>query len=196
MTLQERLKIASVLLAYPEKYFSEFIEEIDTSCKETEDDRVLAAVDALARVPTSELLRCYVATFDMQESTALYLTAHELGDSRERGDALLRLQALLQSAAFEPLEGELPDYLPLLLEFIAEKPIGMPTDDLESRLAVVCQTIYEQLDEKHPYRKLFELIRDCLPNVLISLQDDSGSNRSKPVVETDLDNLPYPLGYD
>lgn len=196
MTLQERMKIASILLDYPEKNFSEILEEIEMVCKESEDKLVLAAVDALARVPVSDLIRCYVATFDMQESTALYLTAHELGDSRERGDALLRLQALLRGAAFEPLEGELPDYLPLLMEFIAEKPIGMPTDELESRLAVACQMIYERLDEKHPYRKLFELIRDCLPSGQSPLQDEAGAILLKPVVETDLDNLPYPLVYD
>lgn len=195
LSRNQRLKVASVLLSYPGADFLELLDEIRETCEETKDHAVLCVVNALAKVTVPEIIRTYVSTFDMQESTALYLTSHELGDSRERGGALLRLHAMLRSAALEPLEGELPDYLPLLLEFLAEKPFGMPTEDLEQRLAVVCVGICERLDVSHPYNKLFEFIGALLPKVTKGVQDVE-QLLSKPLQKTDEDNLPYPLVYD
>ena len=195
MTRNERLKMASILLSYPDESFSQTLDGLSQLCKETSDGLALAAVDALRTLPLPALARCYVAAFDMRQSTALYLTAHELGDSRERGEALLQIHALLKSAALEPREGELPDYLPLLLEFIAEKPAGMPVSDLEARMATVCLSIHERLEEGHPYRKVFGLIQGCLGNSRAG-QRTAQKSPSKPANELDLDNLPYPLVYD
>ena len=61
----------------------------------------------------------YVETFDLDKRCGLYLTFYGDGDRRERGQALLRLKRLYRAAGL-PLEGtELPDYLPVMLEFAA-----------------------------------------------------------------------------
>ena len=61
-------------------------------------------------------------TFDLDKRSALYLTFYSLGDRRDRGLALLRLKKLYRAAGL-PLEGsELPDYLPVMLEFAAVAP--------------------------------------------------------------------------
>jgi nitrate reductase delta subunit len=74
--------------------------------------------------PALELQQEYVDTFDLQRRCSLYLTHGTEGDTRRRGMALLRLKRLYASAGL-PLEGsELPDYLPVMLEFAAMAPDG------------------------------------------------------------------------
>ena len=71
-----------------------------------------------------ELTQRYVQSFDLGKRSALYLTFYPLGDRRERGLALLRLKKLYRAAGL-PLEGsELPDYLPVMLEFAATAAPG------------------------------------------------------------------------
>jgi nitrate reductase molybdenum cofactor assembly chaperone NarJ/NarW len=66
----------------------------------------------------------YVETIDMNKRSGLYLTFYSDGDKRERGAALLRLKRLYRATGL-PLEGtELPDYLPVMLEFAASAPGG------------------------------------------------------------------------
>jgi nitrate reductase delta subunit len=64
----------------------------------------------------------YVETFDLHKRCSLYLSFYDEGDRRARGSALLRLKRLYRAAGL-PLEGsELPDYLPVMLEFAATAP--------------------------------------------------------------------------
>jgi nitrate reductase delta subunit len=67
----------------------------------------------------------YVETFDLHKRCGLYVTFYGEGDKRDRGPALLRLKRLYRSAGL-PLEGtgELPDFLPVMLEFAAAAPDG------------------------------------------------------------------------
>ncbi len=71
------------------------------------------------RTPALELAQHYVRTFDLHKRTGLYLTFYSHGDRRERGLVLLRLKQLYRAAGFELAGRELPDYLPLMLEFAA-----------------------------------------------------------------------------
>ena len=64
----------------------------------------------------------YVEAIDLNRRSGLYLTFYSDGDKRERGSALVRLKRLYRAAGL-PLEGsELPDYLPVMLEFAAAAP--------------------------------------------------------------------------
>ena len=73
----------------------------------------------------------YVSIFDLREATCLYLTAHELGDSTRRGNALLELRQLLFKAGVQEETEELPDYLPLLFELIAMREGELDLTELE-----------------------------------------------------------------
>jgi nitrate reductase delta subunit len=66
----------------------------------------------------------YVDIFDLDKQCGLYVTFYGEGDRRQRGTALLRLKRLYRAAGL-PLEGsELPDFLPVMLEFAAAMPDG------------------------------------------------------------------------
>jgi nitrate reductase delta subunit len=66
----------------------------------------------------------YVETFDLRRRCALYLTYYRYGDTRKRGMAMLTFKAAYRAAGFQPAEDELPDYLPLVLDFAALDPGG------------------------------------------------------------------------
>jgi len=116
-------KLCSLALQYPDE---ELVAGRETLAAAASDLHRSPAVEALAcffawfaTATALELAQHYVRTFDLHKRSALYLTFYSLGDRRDRGLALLRLKKLYRAAGF-PLEGsELPDYLPVMLEFAA-----------------------------------------------------------------------------
>lgn len=77
-------------------------------------------VDELAAGELMTLQERFIGLFDRGRSVALHLYEHVHGDSRDRGPAMVALIELYRSHGFEPHPRELPDYLPLLLEFLSQ----------------------------------------------------------------------------
>ena len=73
----------------------------------------------LRRAAAARPPRHHVETFDLTRRCSPYLTYYRYGDTRQRGMALLALKHTYRRAGFEPAERELPDYLPVVLEFAA-----------------------------------------------------------------------------
>ena len=69
-----------------------------------------------------ELEADYVQLFDRGRSTSLHLFEHVHGDSRDRGPAMIDLAQTYEQAGLYLAEGELPDYLPVVLEFVSTQP--------------------------------------------------------------------------
>ena len=63
-------------------------------------------------------------TFDLRRRCALYLTYYRYGDTRKRGMAMVVFKTAYRDAGFEPCDDELPDYLPMVLDFAALTPRG------------------------------------------------------------------------
>jgi nitrate reductase delta subunit len=76
-----------------------------------------ALVHWLAASDRYEVQEAYVDCFDRGRSTSLWLFEHVHGDSRERGPAMVDLARTYEAAELYLDEGELPDYLPVVLEF-------------------------------------------------------------------------------
>ncbi len=161
------LKAAAFLLGYPDERFWALLPEVEAALAEQGDVIPTPGLRAISRTFSegdhAALEALYVRTFDFNESTALYLTAREYGDNRRRGAALLELRYQLRAGGFEPDGAELPDYIPLLLEFVSCAPPDMETGVLEARLAVACARIEDQLASDHPYHQLFVALRTLLP---------------------------------
>jgi nitrate reductase delta subunit len=113
-----------------------------------------AALVPLAGLTPSQRRQMYVATFDFDGEAALYLTAHEAGDERRRGELLHELQVALDAAGFLPPPTELPDYIPALLEFVALAPRQRAA--LGARVGCALARIAAHLPLDHPYRPLAE----------------------------------------
>ena len=118
-------QLLAVLLGYPDEALLEAVPDLRAAAAELERSRRRALeplLDALAGTPLADLRRSYVETFDFDRRCGLHLTYHTHGDRRQRGLELVRLKRRYAEAGL-PFEGsELPDYLPVLLEFASLRP--------------------------------------------------------------------------
>jgi len=79
-----------------------------------------AVIDHLTSTPLDRLQRAYVDVFDLSRKHALYLSYWTDGDTRRRGEVLGRFKTAYRRSGFlVDTRGELPDYLPMVLEFAA-----------------------------------------------------------------------------
>lgn len=81
-----------------------------------------ALIDALAHVAPLDTEAAYVELFDRGRATSLHLFEHVHGDSRERGPAMIDLAQTYEKAGMYLAEGEMPDFLPVVLEFTSTQP--------------------------------------------------------------------------
>lgn len=122
----ESLRLLSVLLHYPDNDLLCALAPIEAAAARITPGKMRQAIDGFIRYladhPPMHLQECYTAAFDLSPSTTLNLTWHQYGDSEKRAAALARLQRTYVAAGWERTTGELPDYLPLMLEFLSVCP--------------------------------------------------------------------------
>jgi hypothetical protein len=82
--------------------------------------------------------------FDRGRATSLHLFEHVHGDSRDRGPAMIDLAQTYEKAGLFLAEGELPDYLPVVLEFASTQPPG-PGARLPVEMAHILNAIFSAL---------------------------------------------------
>lgn len=125
---------ASLLLRYPDDGVHELLPVVSPAVAALPDTTARAAlagfVEHVASAPRRELAEHYVATFDRRRKCCLYLTWWFDGETRRRGQSLADLKRRYRSAGLELDPAELPDYLPVVLEYAA-------TGDLVDGLALL-----------------------------------------------------------
>ncbi len=163
------LKAVSVLIQYPQAESVEAINRLDPG---TVGPLRRGAAETLDRFldwhrgrTLHQLQEEYVETFDFNRRCSLHLTYHINGDSRQRGLSLLKIKTAYRDAGFEFGDDELPDYLPVMLEFaaMAPEPIGR---ELLERHRPAIELIRGGLQtQDSPWAGLFDLIREDLPSL-------------------------------
>ena len=122
------LRVLAALLGYPDAQLRSHLPEMSELLRDeqavapsrrAELDRLM---DSLGRAEPLEAESAYVELFDRGRSTSLHLFEHVHGDSRDRGPALIDLGQTYETAGLVLAEGELPDYLPAVLEFVSTQP--------------------------------------------------------------------------
>ena len=126
--MNRTFKLASVLLQYPSAALFEGLDELDAFAADTSPKQARAAfgqfLSWLQATPPTEVAQHYVETFDLRRRCALYLTYYRYGDTRKRGMAMIIFKTAYRDAGFAPSEDELPDYLPMVLDFADLCPRG------------------------------------------------------------------------
>jgi nitrate reductase delta subunit len=116
-------KLASVLLQYPTAALFEGLDALDAAAAEISPrgarQDFARFLGWLRATPPLEVAQHYVETFDLRRRCALYLTYYRYGDTRKRGMSMVAVKTAYRTAGFTPTEDELPDYLPIVLEFAA-----------------------------------------------------------------------------
>ena len=127
--MNRTLKALSALLTYPTEELREAAGDIDLVL--AQDKHLPAHVrPQLSKLTTElatgdlyDLKERYVLLFDRTRSLSLHLFEHVHGESRDRGQAMIDLKAQYEAAGLTPNASELPDFLPLFLEYLATQPL-------------------------------------------------------------------------
>jgi nitrate reductase molybdenum cofactor assembly chaperone NarJ/NarW len=159
--LQLVFKLNSLMLRYPDKEWAENVDEIQELIHSLElvdmKNALLGFLEYVAKTSWVDLNENYVRWFDLTENKTMYLTYGLFGDNRERGPAFVQLKMEYAKAGFYLQDSELPDYLPLVLEFaaIAEMKYVKKVFAIHRK---AIDTLYEELrKEQNPYHHLLEV---------------------------------------
>jgi len=154
-------RVLARLLSYPDDSVCGAFEEMRQIARVTPalPAKMRASLDGLiADMETTEplaLQEAYVATFDRMRSLSLHLFEHVHGDSRDRGPAMLDLVDLYRQHGLDVTARELPDYLPLFLEFLSILPAGRAQELLRDAGKILA-VLHDRLNRrKSPYRHVF-----------------------------------------
>ncbi len=147
------LRVLARLLDYPSAELQaaapEMIEILDAE-RRLSAARRTALMDWCQRLMEADLMDLqaeYVALFDRGRNTSLLLFEHVHGESRDRGQAMVDLLAEYSAAGFELDARELPDYLPLFLEYLSTRPeadIGRWLGEIRHILALLAARLEER----------------------------------------------------
>lgn len=121
------LKILSALLSYPRAEMLAALDEM-AQVLQREDllpvqqkTALIALMDSWRRADLLDLQESYVGLFDRGRSLSLHIFEHVHGESRDRGQAMIDLMELYRSRGFEISARELPDHIPLFLEYLSHQ---------------------------------------------------------------------------
>jgi nitrate reductase molybdenum cofactor assembly chaperone NarJ/NarW len=155
-------KALSVLLQFPDEELLGHVTQLQ-DVAETFCNANARAVcnDFLAYLGSTSVLglqETYTTTFDLNPQTCLNLSYHRSGNSQERGYALVKLNQLYNSVGLEISGGHLPDYLPLMLEFVYQYPLEGKSQLLKPYFDEI-EILARRLEaQQSPYAPLLALV--------------------------------------
>jgi nitrate reductase delta subunit len=142
------IKVVSLLMQYPDEAYFRTLPEIKSLVAKMPRGLRRASIERfITRLEGEDAIHLqeqYTALFDMSPSTTLNVTYHLWGDGEKRARLLTRLQQLYASAGLEKKSLELPDFLPLILEFMASVPNATQSGAIQASLAGI-ETLVEHL---------------------------------------------------
>ncbi|MCF6292363.1 MAG: nitrate reductase molybdenum cofactor assembly chaperone [Robiginitomaculum sp.] len=157
-------RVLAHLLSYPQAELLENMAELTTVLsdegllKGRVQKNLLKFMNEFAATDLMELQEQYVELFDRGRAHCLHLFEHVHGESRFRGQAMVDLADKYKTKGLEIDTGELPDYLPLMLEFISISAADEGLELLEQAAPVIA-TIGEKLKRrKSGYASVFAAI--------------------------------------
>ncbi len=158
------LKSLSLLISYPGPDMRAALPEIRAIV--VDHPALLALADDLLAMEPLDAEERYVALFDRSRQLSLNLFEHIHGEGRDRGSAMVDLIDTYRAAGFDPATSELPDHLPVLLEFLALQPPGEAREVLAGA-APVLAALSERLARRQSHYA-------AVPAILLRLAEAQG----------------------
>lgn len=157
------LKLLGVLLDYPQDELWRHGDELllaadDPGLPRHRREDLRRFVRGLLETDTLLAQDRWLSTFDRGRSMSLLMFEHIHGESRDRGQAMVDLIGVYRKHGFELAARELPDYLPLLLEYLAHRPPEEAGDWLRHLNHIVGMLGARAAERHSPYALLFELL--------------------------------------
>lgn len=158
-------KILSVLLDYPDETTVELLPAAAGYTRQekllyyTLQDALEQFITASSALSLAEWQMLYVQQFDCSKTVNLYLFDHIYGDSRDRGQAMVDLKEMYAQSGLIMSDGELPDFLPLFLEYLSTQSSAQEAGALLSNVRPILSKIREKLEKENSfYYHLFTVL--------------------------------------
>ncbi len=157
------LKLIGVLLDYPKEELWQHGEELLDAC---DDPALTVARRRQLREFVQQLLgsdpldaqSAWLGTFDRGRAMSLLLFEHIHGESRDRGQAMVDLVDAYRRNGFVLDARELPDYLPLLLEYLSQRPQAEARDWLHHIGHIAGMLAARAAERELPHAVLLEIL--------------------------------------
>lgn len=152
------LKVFARLLEYPTEALLESRDALvavileDTHLPRGNKNQLLQHLEGYLSQDLLDLQESYVGTFDRGRATSLLLFEHVHGESRDRGQAMVDLMEEYRAKGLEIDARELPDYLPLFLEYLSMRPwseIQSWLEDIHHILGLLGERLYQRGSTHH-----------------------------------------------
>lgn len=159
--MDRTLKAFSLILSYPTRELQHAMPEIGAVL--ASDTRLTAAarralrplVEELSGRDIFDLEEQFVLLFDRSRTLSLNLFEHVHGESRDRGGAMVSLVETYREGGFDPVTSELPDHLPVLLEFLSTRPFAEAQDTLADAAHIFEALNARLIRRESPYDAVF-----------------------------------------
>lgn len=170
-------KVLSLLLGYPQ---AEWLQQLDLLEEVLSDEKSLngkagkklAGLFRMMRAETLlELEQNYVATFDRNPSHSLHLFEHIHGESRDRGMAMVNLIEEYRKHGLDMDAEELPDYVPLFLEYLSQLADAEARAMLGEAVDVLGLIGCKLKANNSPYHHVFDVLESMSPVAAKALPD-------------------------
>jgi nitrate reductase delta subunit len=157
-------KALGIFLCYPKK---EWLQNAESLCDLIAREGLLAKEDAQSlhtfakTLQSQDILEAqeeYVDAFDRIRALSLHLFEHVHGDSRDRGQAMVDLTERYKEQGFELAASELPDYLPIFLEYLSFLPKEAALEDLAETGAIIAGLGRRLAERGSPYSAVFNCL--------------------------------------
>jgi nitrate reductase delta subunit len=162
--MAKTFKVLSALLCYPTAELQQAAAELravidhEGLLRGSVRRQLDALIEEIATGDLVDLQSRYVLLFDRTRSLSLHMFEHVHGESRDRGQAMIDLQSQYERHGLHANAGELPDFLPLFLEYLSLRP-GAEACATLAQPAHVLTALAERLRKRRsPYEAVFRAL--------------------------------------
>ncbi|MRW93524.1 nitrate reductase molybdenum cofactor assembly chaperone [Duganella sp. FT80W] len=155
-------QVLSALLQYPEPELVAAQAELSALLAGQQPAWHAALADLLAHFATKPLIELqqeYVLTFDRNPSHSLHLFEHIYGESRDRGQAMVDLMEEYRRHGLQMVGDDLPDYVPLFLEFLSQQTTADAERLLGDAIHVLAHIGRKLRANGSPYAAVFDVLQ-------------------------------------
>ena len=151
------LKVISLLLDYPDQHLrdghAELAQAIGSAREISPEQRIALRrlLDELTEGDLMDVQERYTDLFDRGRALSLLLFEHVHGESRDRGQAMVDLMEEYKTHGFEMVSEELPDHVPLFLEFLSQCEPEVATPLLGDAVHVLNHVAVKLAESNSPY---------------------------------------------
>jgi nitrate reductase delta subunit len=162
--MAKTFKVLSALLSYPtvelQQAGGELAAALDAEGLVTGHVRTALQrlIDDIADGDLYDLQERYTLLFDRTRSLSLHLFEHVHGESRDRGQAMIDLKAMYEQAGLDISASELPDFLPLFLEYLSTLPVNEACATLGQPTHILTALAERLRKRKSPYEAVFRAL--------------------------------------